>query len=364
VLMHLGLLATVEAAQGVSHQLSLDAKIKGVSDGNAGLVADQLRAEHIPKSSKNIRVALKQYLRYLAPPAADPFLPLLDGLVPKKEVLLLSADAVQYFEQLCAKDFADAWMELDKRLKEFLKAETRKGRNFGGTGFAVRVSNLYEDDLVRRTQTIVENLKKVHRDFGSPLINGIDEQLKRLGVELLAQQFYGLEGACSRYLSRLGVTQIASRELHLKYALQLAWVANQINQYIWVLRKVPMKSPDQLPVQPTFVINGNVGAIQTAPNAVAHVHQQVGERDFSVLNDALMQLRHVASEAHGIDTNQRDLLIAYIAATEVEIKREVKDETALLTWLTGIGGMVQTLGSAQAAWDTVRMAARFVGLSL
>ena len=129
-------------------------------------------------------------------------------------------------------------------------------------------------------------------------------------------------------------------------------------------KKVSMKSPDQPAGQPTFNFYGSVGAIQTAPNAVAHVRQQGGERDFSVLVDALMQLRNAVSAADGIDANQREKLITDIAASDAEIKRGVKDETALLKWLAGIGSIVQTLGSAQPAWEVLRAAARSVGLPL
>ena len=364
VLMNLGLLAATEAAQGVCHQLSLAAKAKGVSDGNAGPVAEQLRRESIPTLVNNVRGALKQYLRYLTSFESEPFSPLLEVPTQNHKGRLLSDDAVQYFEQLCAKAFADAWIELDKKLNEFLKAEAAKGRNVGGAGFAARVSKLYEDDLVKRTQIILENLKQVHQAFGSALISGIDEQLQRLSAKLIEQQFHGLEGAYKRHLGRLGMTEIPPSGLDIKYSLQRAAIANEISQYIWIFRKVPMKSPDRPAGQSTFIIHGNVGAIQTAPNAVAHVRQQGGERDFSVLVDALMQLRNAVSAADGIDANQREKLVADIAAFDAEIKRGVEDETTLLKWLAGIGSIVQTLGSAQPAWEAVRAAARSVGLPL
>ena len=80
VLMNLGMLACTEAAQGATTQLSKDAEVKGVSDGNAGAVAKQLGDQNIPTLSNNIRSALKQYLRYLTPIEAEPFLPLFDSL--------------------------------------------------------------------------------------------------------------------------------------------------------------------------------------------------------------------------------------------------------------------------------------------
>lgn len=77
VLMNLGMLAGAEAAQGVTTRLLEMAEVKGVSDGNSGAVAKQLEDQQIPTLSNNVSGALKQYLRYLTPLEAAPFLPLL-----------------------------------------------------------------------------------------------------------------------------------------------------------------------------------------------------------------------------------------------------------------------------------------------
>jgi hypothetical protein len=77
VLMNLGMLAGAEAAQGVATQLSKDVEDKGVSDGNAGAVAEQLGHQHRPTLSNNVGGALEQYLRYLTPHEAEPFFPLI-----------------------------------------------------------------------------------------------------------------------------------------------------------------------------------------------------------------------------------------------------------------------------------------------
>lgn len=365
VLMNLGMLAAAEAAQGGAQQLSAAAKVKSISDGNAGSVAEQLRAESIPTLSANVRGALKQYLLYLTSHEAAPFLPLLESPIQKYEEHCLSDDAIHYFEQLCANDFADAWKALEMGLERFLKDEVAKGRNVGGgAGFAARASKLYEDDLVKRSQIIVTNLKQAHQDFGSPLASGIEDQLKKLGAEMLEQQLHGLETAYKRYLGRLGIAGMPLCQWDTRCALQRASIANVVNRHLWVLRRVPMKAPNQQSSQPTFVIHGNVGAIQTAPGAVAHVQQHVGERDFGLLVDALAHLRRVASSIDGIDASQRVKLIADIAAADAEINCKEKDEIALLKWLAGIGSVVQTLGSAQPAWDAVRAAAKSVGLPL
>lgn len=364
VLMNLGMLAGAEAAQGTSQQLAIAATSKGVSDGNAGAVAEQLRTEHIPTLTNNIRVALKQYLRYLTPFEVEPFLPLLEKGAGWGDGQLLPDDAVRYFELLCTKHFADAWMELEKRQKEFLKTEAENGRTFGGTGFAARVSRLYVDDLAVRARIISVNLKLVHRDFGMSLASGIDDQLASLSAGLLKLQVRGLESAYQRHLGALGIEATLPHGLDLQYPAQQAALTNEIRQYIWILRKVPMKSPDQPTGQPTFIIHGNVGAIQTAPNAVAHVQQVFNAKDFGALGDALMQLSAAIPVLRELDASQRERLTADVSAAEAEITKDVKDETELLKWLAGIGAVVQTLGSAQPAWEAVRVAARSVGLPL
>jgi len=80
VLMNLGMLASAEASQGVVAQISKSAKEAGISDGNSGTVAEQLEHQHIPTLLDNVEGALEQYLRYMTPYEAEPFVPLLKSI--------------------------------------------------------------------------------------------------------------------------------------------------------------------------------------------------------------------------------------------------------------------------------------------
>lgn len=89
VLMNLGMLAGAEAFYGIAMPLSQRAKAAGVSDENAGVAAEQCRNEVIPSLSDNVVGALEQYLRYLAPSEANPFVSLLtlQALPPLEETI-------------------------------------------------------------------------------------------------------------------------------------------------------------------------------------------------------------------------------------------------------------------------------------
>lgn len=365
VLMNLGMLASAEAAQGVTMQLSKDAETKGVSDGNAGAVAEQLRDQHIPTLSNNVSGALKQYLRYLTQLEAEPFLPLL-GLVPSLPNVWtqgLPDDAITHFNNLCSTKFADASAELACAQKEFQQEETTRGRGMGGAGFAARLAKLYADDLTKRTQIIVANLKMTHADFGTPLAPGVDTLLTDLGIKALSQQFQGLDGEYHRYLSRLELPGNHSSGLDQKYPMHQATVHNLISQHFWTLRSVPMKSPIQPLGQPTIIINGSVGAVQTGSNATANVQQRT-LGDSSALLEALQQLRTSVCGAPELNSKEKDELLTDIDKAQAELKVENPSKSKLINWLGGFAAVVQTIGSAQPAFELVRAAAKALGLPL
>ena len=74
VLMHLGALAAVEAQQKVTEKLSKKAQMLNVPDGNSTAVAEQMKKEHIPQFQLNLLAGLQQYLLYLSPEEAKPFM--------------------------------------------------------------------------------------------------------------------------------------------------------------------------------------------------------------------------------------------------------------------------------------------------
>lgn len=77
VLMNLGFLAASDAQKTSCKYISEQAKDKKVDDGNSTVVYEQIKNEHIPTFEKNIQGALTQYLKYLPPSEANPFLSLL-----------------------------------------------------------------------------------------------------------------------------------------------------------------------------------------------------------------------------------------------------------------------------------------------
>lgn len=79
VLMHLGLLASTEAAKQICDRISQAATSNNVPDGNSGSVAEQMEQEHLPTLRLNLLEGLKQYMLHLSDSESKPFLSLIQS---------------------------------------------------------------------------------------------------------------------------------------------------------------------------------------------------------------------------------------------------------------------------------------------
>lgn len=113
---------------------------------------------------------------------------------------------------------------------------------------------------------------------------------------------------------------------------------------------------------PVMVFNGPVGAVQTGANATAHVQQNWELANSEALVDALQKLRLSVTDEAQLDSNMKDDLVQRIDQTQLELKAEKPSKARLLAYLAGIGAVVQTVGSAQPAFEAVRAAAQALGL--
>ena len=281
---------------------------------------------------------------------------------------MLSPEAKTYFESLSASASADAWRELSLKQDEFERSEFARGGRPEGVGFAARLAVLYRDSLSAHARAIVDALETVHRSFNCPLDEAVDAQLDDWGARALATFYQGLEGGYTRHLQRYGIQPAQASGLDQTYALARATVANLPRQYLWELRNVPTKRPQQpatiAPVQVTIQNHGTIGAVQTGAASVANVQQQWIEGDMSELRAALAALRDTLQRTHDVDPEVRGQVFADLDSVDAELQGRRPSKAKLLRWLGGIGAVVGTIGSIQPAFEAVRSVARALGLPL
>lgn len=285
-----------------------------------------------------------------------------------KGVAVLPPDAKTYFDTLWSAQSADAAIDFSRRQNEFEKAEFAKGRGPGGAGFAARLSVLYKEDLSQRASTIAATLKKVHQSFNSPLGDDVDGQLRDWGACALSDAYQGLEGGFLRYMQGFGLQEIHASGLDHTYALAQATVFNLPSRYLWELRHVPIKRPQQptpsAPAPVTINNHGSIGAVQTGPGSTANVLQQCVQGDTAALQSALETLRMALERAQALDADMQRDLVADIDRAYAELREEKPSKGRLLRWLGGIGAVVQGAGSIQPAYAAVKVLANQLGIPL
>lgn len=139
------------------------------------------------------------------------------------------------------------------------------------------MGRVYHEHLTAQAGSIVDLLRTVHQSFGSPITEGVEEQLKDWGLGALSCVREHLDEEYERRLRRFGVQPAVPLNLDLTYARASTIVSNVHRQHLWELRNVPAMNPHKSdPVSPVINLHAeNIGSVQVGSHATATA-QHVG----------------------------------------------------------------------------------------
>lgn len=279
---------------------------------------------------------------------------------PDREVRVLPDAAHTHFEYLCSDEFVSASRQFANAQLEFDRRENQRGGG-RGNGYAARLAGLYQREFQRRSKFILSTLRAVHESFGKATGEVVESQLKDLGARMIGQQFQALEGSYLRHVQPFGLESCSSGLSDI-YPLEAAAIQNSLARHFWTLRNVPMAT--ESPIQPTMNFYGQVGAVQTGPNAVANVTQQWTQDNVNAVLDALSRLRRDLTAAPSVEHELRAELVQDMDRAAAELKAGAPSPARILRWLGGVAAAVQTIPAVKPAWEAVRDTARALGLPL
>lgn len=114
----------------------------------------------------------------------------------------------------------------------------------------------------------------------------------------------------------------------------------------------------------TYNFYGNVGAFQTGPGASANIIQNLGSEDKDALLNALNLVRDTLTLVRDLAAEQKDELLQMVDDSVKEVKSTNPNNTKLRTILTAIATTIQTVGSAQPAYQALKTALLPLGITL
>lgn len=118
------------------------------------------------------------------------------------------------------------------------------------------------------------------------------------------------------------------------------------------------------PVVNNFNFQGTVGSVQTGANAVANVVQNLGANERAALVSALQKVKEVIEIAPSLAEPQRQQLLEIAHECSSGIESESPNDTKLLAMFNVLGTTIQSIASAQPAYQALKTALLAVGITL
>lgn len=114
----------------------------------------------------------------------------------------------------------------------------------------------------------------------------------------------------------------------------------------------------------TYNFYGNVSSVQTGDGATANVAQGLSASDLEVLIAALSQTKQALAETNGIAETKRSELLEIASDAEVALNSGNPNNTKLIAILNVLGTTMQSLASAQPAYQALKGALIPLGILL
>jgi hypothetical protein len=118
------------------------------------------------------------------------------------------------------------------------------------------------------------------------------------------------------------------------------------------------------PMTQNYNFYGAVGSVQTGANSVANTVQNLGGDDRAALTAALQQVREAVVVAPAVGEQQRRELIEIADDCATQMASESPNNTRLLTMFNVLGTAIQSIASAQPAYQALKVALVPLGISL
>jgi hypothetical protein len=122
------------------------------------------------------------------------------------------------------------------------------------------------------------------------------------------------------------------------------------------------KNRDRAQAAGQYNFYGNVGAVQTGSNAVAHVIQHIGAAEKERLLTAVQAVEEVIKQAAQLETTQRAELLQIASDTKENLNSDTPNKMKLHMTLDVLASAVQGIASGGAAYEALRGAMAMIGM--
>lgn len=219
----------------------------------------------------------------------------------------------------------------------------------------------HERELEVRAILTWESLVRVHRTFGQPISDSLREDLKNEIHKRIDQVMAELTASLDERTNKSGLNMSVSlveahRAVTAKHDIEVDLYVDSLS--------VHNEEETTGTLMQHYNFYGAVGSVQTGANATANVIQNLGADDRAVLSSAIQQVRDALSNAPTVGEQQRKELLEIADECVSQMAASSPNNTKLLTMFNVLGTAIQSIASAQPAYQALKVAVLPLGITL
>lgn len=229
-----------------------------------------------------------------------------------------------------------------------------------------RVSDLCIEAVKNRAQLIWQTLFRFITTTGISYSDELSEELKNIVGNQMPEKLGDLNGFIQQIAELAGSPKLKEKfgdGLGRARNQALAKVGTEIDLFVHSLKKKTEEQKNES-LSTIFNIYSPVGSIQTGDNSIANVTQNIDTEVKMQILKALEEINSALNLPEVSTTSPKSELIEVVQESQLEIKKERPNVTRLRSLLTTIGTSIQVVSSLKPAYETLKQALTFLGISL
>lgn len=259
--------------------------------------------------------------------------------------------------------------EQNSRLRseiERIKAEMSARGVLQSNMTITRVADLCVDTIKNRAQLVWQTFFRFITTAGISYSPELADELKGLVTQHLPEKLGDLRGYIKQPAEMTGSPirhERLGQDLDRGRNQAIAKVGTEIDLFVHSLKKKAdtVKNGASSTV---FNIYSPVGSIQTGDNSIANVSQNIDTEVKDQIRKALEEIISTLTRSEVQTPSPKAELIEVVQESQLEIQKEKPNVTRLKSLLTTVGTSIQVVSSLKPAYETLKQALTFLGISL
>jgi hypothetical protein len=276
---------------------------------------------------------------------------------------MLDQDVVRIAEERLLLEISDQTNNLNQEINRSQRAAAAKGSSLSGPAFR-GITDLCILFIKNRTQLVWQTFFRFLTIAGISYSETLGEELKSLVAKYLPENLF--KDILQQKATSVGQPDSFTRlgpELDAARIAALAKVGTEIDLFVLSLKqKVELKEKETSSM--IFNIYSPIGAIQTGDSSIANVSQTIDTEIREQLSKALEEISSRLAQEDIALPYPKGEVIEIIKEGQEELKKQFPNVTRLRGILSSVGTAIQTIASMKTAYEALKSALTFLGISL